>query len=46
MQQTDHQMNTYADKIPMKIKKIINKDIERLGKIIETDPHNKLRLLK
>jgi hypothetical protein len=39
-------MKIYADKIPMKIKKIINKDLERLGKIIETDPHNKVRLLK
>lgn len=39
-------MKTYADKIPMKIKNIIHKDLERLGKVISSDPHNKKRLLK
>ena len=39
-------MKTYSDKIPMKIKNLIQKDLARLGKVIESDPHNKKRLLK
>lgn len=39
-------MQQYSDKIPRKVIQLIEKDIERLGKAIERDPDNKVKLAK
>ena len=39
-------MQNYQSKIPKKVVKLIEKDIERLGKAIERDPDNKIKLAK
>lgn len=39
-------MQQYGDKIPKKVVQLIEKDIERLGKAIERDPDNKVKLAK
>jgi len=39
-------MKTYKDKIPASIKRLIEKDFVKLGKVIEREPNNKVKIAK
>lgn len=39
-------MKTYKDKIPATIKRLIEKDFVKLGKVIEREPNNKVKIAK